>query len=152
VCTPFVIEPALGLNRLLLAMFCDGLREETLPGGDTRLVFHCAPELAPLQASILPLTKGPELMEDAEKLHKALLPSARVELDAAGSIGKRYRRGDEDGTPLCITIDAATRGDGSVTVRDRDTMRQVRVTMQQLVDLAERRQLLPSKFFPRPPA
>ena len=146
-CTPYVIEPALGLNRLLLAMFCDGLREQELPGGDARTVFHCAPDLAPVQLNVLPLTKTEVQVADAEALWRALLPHARVGMDAAGSIGKRYRRGDEEGTPLCATVDAGTRGDGMVTLRDRDSMRQVRVSMAEVVERAKQQQLRPSTWF-----
>ncbi len=145
--TPFVIEPALGLNRLLLAMFCDGLREEALPDGSTRTVFRCEPRLAPVQANVLPLLKRSPQVEQAEALHARLLPLARVGFDASGSIGARYRRGDEEGTPLCITVDGATHQDGAVTLRDRDSMRQVRVSVAEVVARAEQRQLLPSTWF-----
>jgi glycyl-tRNA synthetase len=147
VCTPFVIEPALGLNRLLLAMFCDGLREETLPDGSARTVFRCAPALAPVAANVLPLLKRSPQVEAAEALHARLLALARVGYDAAGSIGARYRRGDEEGTPLCITVDGGTAADGAVTLRDRDSMRQVRVSIEEVVARAEQRKLLPSTWF-----
>jgi glycyl-tRNA synthetase len=147
VCTPYVIEPALGLNRLLLAMFCDGLREEEVGAGDSRTVFHCQPELAPTQAAILPLTKGDALVADSQALLRALQPLARCSYDAAGSIGKRYRRGDEEGTPLCITVDHSTRSDSAVTLRDRDSMRQVRVAIAEVVAAAGRGQLKPSTWF-----
>lgn len=146
-CTPYIVEPALGLNRLLLAMFCDGLRLETLPDGSERTVFHCAPDLAPVQANVLPLQKKDGMLECSEALHKALLPLARVGYDAAGSIGARYRRGDEEGTPLCITVDHASPQDGAVTLRDRDSMRQVRVSMAEVVARAEKRELRPSTWF-----
>ena len=147
VCTPCVIEPALGLNRLLLAMFCDGLREEPVPGGEPRLVFRCAEALAPVAALVLPLTNKDSQPADAEALFAALLPHARVALDGAGSIGKRYRRGDEEGTPLCVTVDGATKADGAVTLRDRDSMAQVRVPVQEVVAKAQQGLLLPSTWF-----
>lgn len=130
----------------MLAVFCEGLKEEILSEGDTRLVFQCAEDLAPTQVLILPITKKEKYIEMAQGLVKALLPHCRASLDVTGTIGKRYRRGDEDGTPLCATIDDVSLQDGSVTLRDRDKMSQVRVSIKEVLDLAERKKLKPSSF------
>ncbi len=143
---PHVVEPALGINRLLLAMFCDGLREEEVSPGDNRLVFHCAEDLAPTQILVLPLVKKVEQLGMAKSLWEALLPFSRAGFDSAGSIGKRYRRGDEDGVPLCATIDHDSPKDNAITLRDRDTMAQVRVPVQKVVEMAKAGNLKPSAF------
>lgn len=127
-------------------MFCDGLREEEVSPGDNRLVFHCAEDLAPTQLLVLPLVKKAEQMGMAKSLWESLLPLSRVGFDSAGSIGKRYRRGDEDGVPLCATIDHESPKDHCITLRDRDTMAQVRVPVQQVLAMAKAGNLKPSAF------
>ena len=132
----------MGLGRLLLAMFCDGVVREALPGGGSRVVFRVAEALAPTKVAVLPLQKG--MAAAAEALAGALLPHVRAEVDAPGSIGKRYRRADEVGTPLCATVDHRSLEDGTVTLRDRDSMRQLRMSTAEVVARAERGQLKPS--------
>ena len=132
----------------MLAIFCEGLKEEELSpdGSDTRLVFQCAEDIAPTQVLVLPLSKKEKHMGVAQSLWKALLPHTRASLDYTGSIGKRYRRGDEEGTPLCATVDDISSEDGSVTLRDRDSMAQVRVSVGEVIAMAERGGLKPSSF------
>jgi glycyl-tRNA synthetase len=145
---PHVIEPAVGLNRLFLAFLSDGLRVEQLQNNEVRTVFHIHEELAPIKVVICPLMKKEPMMEFATKLHERLLEDhgLAVELDVSQSIGKRYRRADEIGVPLCITVDQQTSADNTVTVRDRDTMKQVRVEISTIHDFASRRMLKPSSF------
>ena len=123
--TPYVIEPSLGADRVALAFLVDAYDEETLGEGDTRVVLHLHPALAPFKAAILPLSK--KLSEKALEVYDSLAKYFAVDFDETGSIGKRYRREDEIGTPFCITYDFETENDGCVTVRDRDTMEQVRI-------------------------
>ena len=122
----------------------DGLREESLSNGETRLVFSVAPELAPISLSIFPLMKKEGLVTAAETLLTSVLPHARAEIDVTGAIGKRYRRADEAGTPLCATVDYQTLEDGTVTLRDRDTMIQLRMPIQEVVTRAAAGTLKPS--------
>ncbi|PIR48104.1 glycine--tRNA ligase [Candidatus Uhrbacteria bacterium CG10_big_fil_rev_8_21_14_0_10_50_16] len=133
---PHVIEPSLGVDRTLLALLTSAYTEEEVPdskgGTDTRVVMKFVPALAPYQVAVLPLSKKDQLIEPAQKLVDQLLPMARVEFDASGSIGKRYRRQDEIGTPFCVTVDFETLEDKAVTVRDRDTMQQTRVPIVEL--------------------
>ena len=124
---PYVIEPSLGADRVALAFLVDAYDEEELEGGDTRVVLHLHPALAPIKAAVLPLSK--KLSEKALELYDELAKHFPVDFDETGSIGKRYRREDEIGTPFCITYDFDTENDGCVTVRDRDTMEQVRIPM-----------------------
>ena len=126
---PYVIEPSLGADRVLLAFLCDAYDEEIVDPekNDVRVVLHLHPALAPFKAAILPLSK--KLTPDAEKLFADLAKDFSVDFDDAGSIGKRYRRQDEIGTPFCITYDFDSQEDGCVTVRDRDTMEQIRIPM-----------------------
>ena len=128
---PTVIESSQGVERLFLAILCDAYRTETLPDGDTRVVLKLNPNLAPYQICVLPLQKK-GLTETANKLYRDLQRNFNVTYDDAGSIGKRYRRQDEIGTPLCLTVDYDTLDDQSVTLRDRDTMEQVRVKLSEL--------------------
>jgi glycyl-tRNA synthetase len=121
---PYCIEPSLGADRAALAFLCDAYDEEKLEN-DTRTVLHLSPVLAPFKAAILPLQK--QLIDKAQEIYDMLLPNYMVDFDVTGSIGKRYRRQDEIGTPLCITVDFETLEDGKVTIRDRDTMQQERV-------------------------
>ena len=128
---PYVIEPSLGADRVLLAFLCDAYDEETDDKGDTRVVLRLHPALAPIKAAVLPLSK--KLSEQAGEIRNMLAKEFMVDFDDAGSIGKRYRRQDEIGTPLCITYDFESAEDGCVTVRDRDTMTQERVAIDELV-------------------
>ena len=127
---PYCIEPSLGADRVALAFLCDAYDEEELEGGDTRTVMHLHPALAPYKAAILPLSK--KLSPKAEEIFDELIKYHNIEMDANGSIGKRYRREDEIGTPYCITVDFDTLEDDTVTVRDRDTMEQVRMPISEL--------------------
>ncbi|MDE6600272.1 MAG: glycine--tRNA ligase, partial [Oscillospiraceae bacterium] len=130
---PYVIEPSLGVERLFLAIVCEAYDEEEIGEGDVRTVMHLHPALAPVKAAVLPLTK--KLKEQATEVYTMLSKHFSVEYDEAGQIGKRYRRQDEIGTPFCITYDFDTlEKDGCVTVRDRDTMEQERVKIEELVD------------------
>ena len=127
---PYVIEPSLGADRVALALLCDAYDEETIAEGDTRVVLHLSPVLAPVKAAVLPLSK--KLGEKAGEIYSELIKKYPCEYDDAGSIGKRYRRQDEIGTPVCITVDFDTLEDGCVTVRDRDTMEQKRIKIEEL--------------------
>jgi len=128
---PYCVEPSLGADRVALAFLCDAYDEETLENGDVRNVLRLHPALAPFKAAVLPLQKN-KLGEKAKEVHALLARHFMVDYDDAGQIGKRYRREDEIGTPLCITIDFDTLEDETVTVRDRDTMEQIRLPICQL--------------------
>jgi glycyl-tRNA synthetase len=125
-----VIEPSLGADRVLLAFLCSSYDEETLEGGDVRTVLHFHPALAPVKIGILPLSK--KLGEGAEGIYAALSKKYNCEYDDRGNIGKRYRRQDEIGTPFCITYDFESETDHCVTIRERDTMTQERVAIENL--------------------
>ncbi len=127
---PYVIEPSLGVERLFLSVLTEAYEEEALPDGETRTVMHFHPALAPVKACILPLVK--KLKEPALELYGTLAKKFAVDYDEAGNIGKRYRRQDEIGTPYCVTFDFDSLEDGCVTVRDRDTMAQERVKIDEL--------------------
>jgi glycyl-tRNA synthetase len=127
---PFCIEPSLGLDRLFLMVVTDSYDEETLENGEIRKVMHLAPFLAPYKAAILPLSK--QLNEKAEEVFRDLIPYINVTMDVTGSIGKRYRRNDEIGTPFCVTYDFDSENDGCVTIRDRDSMKQERIKIADL--------------------
>ena len=127
---PYVIEPSLGADRVTLAFLIDAYDEETVGEGDTRVVLHLHPALAPVKAAVLPLSK--KLSEKAGEVQEMLSKYFNVDFDETGSIGKRYRRQDEIGTPFCITYDFESEGDGCVTVRDRDTMEQERIKIEDL--------------------
>jgi len=127
---PYVIEPSLGADRVLLAFLCNAYDEETDDKGDTRTVMRFHPALAPFKAAILPLSK--KLSEKATEVYSELSKYFSVDFDDAGSIGKRYRREDEIGTPICITYDFDSLEDNCVTVRDRDTMEQKRIPISEL--------------------
>jgi len=129
---PYVIEPSLGVERLALALLADAYHEEQLAPDDSRVVLRLHPAIAPIKAAILPLSK--KLGTEAEVLYRELARHFRVEYDEAGSIGKRYRRQDEVGTPFCITFDFASLEDRAVTVRERDSMAQVRLPIDALVE------------------
>jgi len=132
---PYCIEPALGCDRVTLAFLIDAYEEQQLEGGDSRTVLHFHPALAPFKAAILPLSK--KLSEKATEVFAQLAKSYNVDFDDAGSIGKRYRRHDEIGTPFCITYDFESENDGQVTVRDRDTMEQTRMPIADLKKFIE---------------
>ena len=134
---PYVIEPSLGADRVALAFLVDAYDEEVLEGGDVRTVLHLHPALAPVKAAVLPLSK--KLAAPAWEIHDRLAKHFAVDYDEAGSIGKRYRREDEIGTPFCITYDFESENDGCVTVRDRDTMEQERIRIEDLVTYIENR-------------
>ena len=127
---PYVIEPSLGADRVLLAFLCDAYDEETDEKGDVRTVLHFHPALAPFKAAVLPLSK--KLSEKATEIYSELSKDFMIDFDDAGSIGKRYRRQDEIGTPICITYDFDSVEDKCVTVRDRDTMEQKRIPIAEL--------------------
>ena len=129
---PYVIEPSLGADRVTLAFLCAAYDEEEIKGGDVRTVLHFHPALAPVKVGILPLSK--KLNEGAEKIYHELSKIYNCEFDDRGNIGKRYRRQDEIGTPYCVTYDFDSVEDGAVTVRDRDTMEQERIKIEDLKD------------------
>ena len=137
---PFVVEPSLGADRVALAFLCDAYDEENVGTDDKqdiRVVLHLHPALAPFKAAVLPLSK--KLSDEAIKVHDLLAKHFMVDFDDAGSIGKRYRRQDEVGTPFCLTYDFDSVNDGCVTVRDRDTMAQERVKIDELVSYLEKK-------------
>ena len=127
---PYCIEPSLGCDRVALAFLCNAYDEEEIAEGDVRTVLHLHPALAPYKVAVLPLSK--KLSEKAEEVYTKLSKKFMCDYDEAGSIGKRYRREDEIETPYCITIDFDTLEDESVTVRDRDTMEQIRIKIDEL--------------------
>jgi glycyl-tRNA synthetase len=133
---PYVIETAVGCDRLFLAFFCDAYREEVTKdekgAEDVRVVLGLHPDIAPIKVGILPLSKKDELTSVAEKIRNDLATEWDVQYDESGSIGKRYRRQDEIGTPYCVTVDFDTLNDQAVTVRHRDTMKQDRVSIDKL--------------------
>lgn len=128
---PYVIEPSVGADRLFLAILCDCYTEETLENGDTRIVMKLHPSVAPYKVAVLPLTK--KLNDQATEIYQLLAKHFMVEYDVTGQIGKRYRRQDAIGTPYCVTVDFDTIDDHCVTIRDRDTMEQVRLPIDELV-------------------
>ncbi len=132
---PYCIEPSMGLDRLFLMVAVDAYDEEDLPNDDKRVVMHLSPRLAPYKMAVLPLSKklGDKAMEVVNILNKRF----SCVYDETGSIGKRYRRQDEIGTPYCVTIDFDTEADSSVTIRDRDSMEQVRIKIDELVHYFE---------------
>ncbi len=135
---PYVVEPSLGVERSVLAFLSDAYDEEVVDEakGDTRVVLHLHPALAPIKAAVLPLSK--KLSDKAGEVYAELSKYFMVDFDEAGSIGKRYRRQDEIGTPFCITYDFDSENDGCVTVRDRDTMEQIRLPISELRSYIEK--------------
>ena len=127
---PYCIEPSLGADRVTLAFLCNSYYEEEVGEGDTRTVLKLHPALAPYKVAVLPLSR--KLADKADEVYTMLSKSFMCDYDDAGSIGKRYRREDEIGTPYCVTIDFDTLEDGCVTVRDRDTMEQVRIKIEEV--------------------
>ena len=129
---PYVIEPSVGLGRLLLALFCEAYDEEVIKDDDVRVVMHFHPSIAPYKAAILPLSK--QLSEKANEIYNMLNKEFAIDYDETGSIGKRYRRQDAIGTPYCLTIDFDTLNDNCLTIRDRDSMQQQRVAINDLIE------------------
>ena len=127
---PYVIEPSLGADRMALAVLCNAYEEEKIDENETRIVMHIHPALAPYKVAVLPLSK--KLSDKANKIHNQISKEFMCDYDESGSIGKRYRRQDEIGTPYCITIDFETLEDNKVTIRDRDSMEQERVEISKI--------------------
>ena len=127
---PYCIEPSLGCDRVALSFLCNGYDEEEISENDTRTVLHLHPALAPYKVAILPLSK--KLKNKATEIYEKLSKCFMCDYDEAGSIGKRYRREDEIGTPYCITVDFDTENDNTVTIRDRDTMEQIRISINEI--------------------
>ncbi len=137
---PYVIEPAIGVNRTLLAVMMDAYTEKINDKGEVRVILKLKPELAPIKVAVLPLAKNkPELVEMARNIKRDLQPSMRSVYDDTGGIGKLYARQDEIGTPFCVTVDHDSLEDNAVTVRDRDTWEQERVSIDSLKDYLQKR-------------
>ena len=134
---PYCIEPSLGADRMFLAILCNAYNEEEIGEGDTRTVLHLHPPIAPFKVAVLPLSK--KLSEKAVDVYNTLSKRFMCDYDEAGSIGKRYRRQDEIGTPFCVTIDFDTLSNDTVTVRDRDTMEQVTLKVEEVASYIEER-------------
>ncbi len=132
---PYCIEPSLGADRVALAFLCNSYDEEKIDENDTRVVLHLHPALAPYKVAVLPLSK--KLSEKAKEVYAKLSKKFMCDYDEAGSIGKRYRREDEIGTPYCVTIDFDTLEDDTVTIRDRDTMEQIRLKIDEVANWVE---------------
>ena len=134
--TPYVIEPAAGVNRAMLAFMLDAYIEDEAPNAkgvmEKRTVMRLDPRLAPVKVAVLPLSRNPQLSPKAKGLATDLRQNWNIEFDDAGAIGRRYRRQDEIGTPFCVTVDFDTLDDNAVTVRERDTMKQERVSLDQI--------------------
>lgn len=137
---PYVIEPSAGVNRTLLAVLMDAYSERTNDKGEVRVILKLKPELAPIKVAVLPLAKNkPEIVAMAKDLKKQLLPSMRTVYDDTGGIGKLYARQDEIGTPFCVTVDHESLVDNAVTVRDRDTWEQERISISELKEYLQKR-------------
>ena len=134
---PYVVEPSLGADRVVLAFLTDAYDEEVVDKekNDVRVVLRLHPALAPYKCAVLPLQKG--LSEKADEVYAKIRKKFSATYDLTGSIGKRYRRQDEIGTPYCVTVDFQTVEDGTVTVRDRDTMQQIRVSVDEAIAYIE---------------
>jgi len=132
---PYIIESTVGLDRAILAVLCEAYDEEELAENDVRTVLHLKPSLAPYKVAILPLTK--KLSAKAYEVYKQLSKSFMCDYDEAGSIGKRYRREDEIGTPYCVTVDFDTLENDTVTIRDRDSMEQIRMPIDEIANWVE---------------
>ena len=127
---PYVVEPSLGADRMTLALLCNAYEEEKINDDDIRTVLHLHPAIAPFKVAVLPLSK--KLSDKATSIYQELSKEFMCDYDEAGSIGKRYRREDEIGTPYCITVDFDTLEDNMVTIRDRDTMEQIRIEIDKI--------------------
>jgi len=137
---PYVVEPALGVDRALLVLLFDAYDEEALEGGDTRVVLHFHPSVAPIKVAVLPLSRNERLVPKAREVYDLVRSRFVTQYDDAQSIGRRYRRQDEIGTPLAVTVDFQTLDeDNAVTIRDRDTMEQIRVPIAELVNTLEQK-------------
>ncbi|HEX8249305.1 MAG TPA: glycine--tRNA ligase [Pyrinomonadaceae bacterium] len=137
---PYVIEPAAGVNRALLAVLMDAYTEKTNDKNETRVILKLKPDLAPIKVAVLPLAKNkPEIVALAKDLKRQLLPAMRTVYDDTGGIGKLYARQDEIGTPLCVTVDHESLEDNAVTVRDRDTWEQERINISELKEYLQKR-------------
>jgi glycyl-tRNA synthetase len=134
---PYVVEPSLGADRVTLAFLVEAYDEEVIDEKDTRVVMRFHPDIAPVKVAVLPLAK--KLGEQAGEVYDMLAKHFNVEYDESGSIGKRYRRQDEIGTPFCVTFDFDSLEDGAVTIRDRDTMEQERIPVSELVEYISKR-------------
>ena len=134
---PYCIEPSLGTDRVALAFLCNSYDEEEIGEGDTRVVLHLHPVLAPFKLAVLPLSK--KLSDKAKEVHAKLSKKFMCDYDETGSIGKRYRREDEIGTPYCVTVDFDTLEDDTVTIRDRDTMEQIRLKIDEVENWIEKK-------------
>ena len=138
---PYCVEPSLGTDRVMLAILVDAFNEETLEDGTDRVVLKLHPALSPFKAAVFPLTK--KLNEQATELYQMLNKHFNIDYDDGGSIGKRYRRHDEIGTPYCITFDFDSLEDNAVTVRDRDTMQQERIKIDELIPFINKKIKMP---------
>ena len=136
---PHVVEPAAGVDRILLTLLVDAYDEETDDRGETRVLLRLAPHVAPVTVAVLPLSRNERLAPTARRVWDALRPHFRTQFDDAQSIGRRYRRQDEVGTPLCVTVDFDSLDDDAATIRDRDTMSQIRVPISGLVEALQGR-------------
>jgi glycyl-tRNA synthetase len=137
---PYVVEPAAGVNRTMLAVMMDAYTEKTTEKGEKRVVLRLHPELSPIKVAVLPLAKNkPEIVQMAKSLKNSLQPAMRAVYDDTGGIGKLYARQDEIGTPFCVTVDHQSLEDEAVTVRDRDTWEQERVKVSELPEYLKRR-------------
>lgn len=133
---PYCVEPAVGVERLMLAIICEAYDEETLEDDSTRIVMRFEPKVAPIKVAILPLSK--KLEDKATEVFHDFIKNFETEYDSAGNIGKRYRRQDAIGTPFCVTIDFDTLEDNQVTIRDRDTMEQKRVSLEEAKEIIKK--------------
>lgn len=136
---PHVIEPTFGVERTLLALLCDAYEEELLENGETRTVLHLHPRVAPVKVAVFPLMKKEPLGSKAIEVFHLLQNHWYCEYDESGAIGKRYRRQDELGTPYCVTIDFETLDNGTVTLRDRDSMKQERILIEDLKEILDKK-------------
>ncbi|MYD66522.1 MAG: glycine--tRNA ligase [Chloroflexi bacterium] len=136
---PHVVEPAAGVDRIMLTLLVDAYDEEVDDRGETRVLLRLAPHVAPVTVAVLPLSRNERLAPTARQVWDQLRPHFRTQFDDAQSIGRRYRRQDEVGTPLCVTVDFDSLDDSAATIRDRDTMSQIRVPISGLVDALQRR-------------
>ena len=135
--TPYCVEPSLGTDRMTLVFLCEAYDEEEISEGDTRVVMRFHPALAPIKVGVLPLSK--KLGDETFKIYETLSKKFNCQYDETGSIGKRYRRQDEIGTPYCVTFDFDSLEDKSVTIRERDSMQQVRIKIDELTSYFEKR-------------
>jgi glycyl-tRNA synthetase len=137
---PHVVEPAVGVDRIMLVCLIDAYEEETIKEGDTRVVLRLHPWIAPVQVAVLPLSRNAKLVPTAREVYATLRPHFATQYDDAQAIGRRYRRQDEIGTPLCVTVDFETvENDHAITIRDRDTMQQQRVKIEELLPALQER-------------